>query len=132
MRCHASNRYSLTYFKSMFRLVSYQLPSASEDNQFAQDWRLDQILSWLEQQDLSQYQPLFEKHCITSGSVLLQVTEEHLLQMGITCVGHRLSLINAIDSLRAKCGFLPNAKYTDVNHLLNELVMLLHVRHLQY
>lgn len=83
-------------------------------------WKLEQISNWLDQEGLSQYLPLFENQCITTGPLLLQVTEEHLSQLGISCIGHRLSLINSIDSLRQKCRLLPNAKYVDVNFLLDE------------
>lgn len=83
-------------------------------------WNTAEIVSWLHEQGLPQYVDSFKDQFIISGSVLLQLTEEHLEQMGISCIGHRLMLINAIDQLRHKAGLLPSAKFVNVDYLLEE------------
>ena len=83
-------------------------------------WNSTQINDWLYEQGLPQYERVFKEQCINTGSVLLQVTEDHLKEMCIRCIGHRLILVNGIDVLRHKAGLLPSAKFVNVRYLLEE------------
>lgn len=43
---------------------------------------------------------LFEEHGVDSGRSVLQLKEEHVKEMGVTKVGHRLHLCGQITELR--------------------------------
>ena len=82
-------------------------------------WNADNINEWLKREDLEIYCSLFAEHEITCGAVLLQLTDEHFKEMGLTKVGARLRLTIALDKLRLEAGFFPTAKFSDSNYLLN-------------
>ena len=55
-----------------------------------------------------------------SGEILLSLTEEHLKEMGVASVGHRLKLSKAIEDLRRECGLLSRDRYTNVDHIMSQ------------
>ena len=84
-------------------------------------WNQDDILGWLAEIGMSSYQAMFvEDHCVTSGDVLLRLTEEHLKEMGIKTVGHRLKIVNALESLRLQSGLLPRAQFVQMSNFSKE------------
>ncbi len=99
-------------------------PESPEENYLRQSqstivsWGQDKIEQWLKEQNLEKYNSSFREQQIHSGSILLQLTEDHLKEMGVSTVGERLSLITAIDKLRLETGLSPSAKFFDSNHLL--------------
>lgn len=48
----------------------------------------------------------------------MELQEEHLKEMGVTCVGHRLELVQAIEELRKEAGLVSREKYVDVSTLM--------------
>ena len=93
---------------------------ASKNSSLILSWDSKQIERWLADHKLEKYGPLLAEQCITSGALLLQLTEDHFKEMGVTIIGHRLALVNAIDKLRMEAGFLPSAKFGNVGYLLEE------------
>ena len=81
-------------------------------------WGSDKIEQWLKEQNLEKYNSSFREQQINSGSILLQLTEDHFKEMGVSTVGERLALVTAIDKLRLETGLSPSAKFFDSNHLL--------------
>jgi len=63
---------------------------------------------------------MFKEHEINSGSTLLSLTEEHLKEMGITKVGHRLKLANLLETLRKDLGLVSREKYSNLTTLLSQ------------
>lgn len=61
-------------------------------------WSTNDILSWLQESNLSQHMGKFEENDI-QGSVLLQLDHTALKEMGIISVGERLRLLGAIRTL---------------------------------
>ena len=63
------------------------------------DWTNEQVVKWLtDEVKLGQYAPLFVEHDIT-GNELKGVVGEDLKALGITSIGHRLSISVAITKL---------------------------------
>ena len=83
-------------------------------------WDGKRISKWLKEQGLESYESLLKEHSILSGAELLQLTEEHFKEMGVSSIGKRLLLVNALDRLRLEAGFYPNAKYCNTSCLLDE------------
>ena len=65
-------------------------------------------------------QEAFCDHDIGSGHVLLQLCEEHMKEMGVKIVGHRLELLRQIDKLRNKAGFVSQATFINTPTLLKQ------------
>ena len=63
-------------------------------------WTFDEITRWLLSLGLSEYVSNFKSHEITSGEVLLELQEEHLKELGIWKVGHRVLLCKKIQELK--------------------------------
>ncbi|XP_064455448.1 mitogen-activated protein kinase kinase kinase 20-like [Ornithodoros turicata] len=70
-------------------------------------WNEEQVRLWIQQlgcddgtRDLEQYAELFCNQRIT-GKRLLMLTQEHLKDMGIVPLGHRMALLDEIDKLAA-------------------------------
>ncbi|CAN7996402.1 unnamed protein product [Ixodes hexagonus] len=68
-------------------------------------WSEEHVFLWIQQlacdealKDLEQYAELFRGECIT-GKQLLLLTAEHLKDMGIGPLGHRLALLDEIEKL---------------------------------
>jgi SAM domain (Sterile alpha motif) len=55
--------------------------------------------SWLRSLGLGKYEAAFRENEITE-KVLPNLTEEHLKQLGVTALGHRVKLLDAIVALR--------------------------------
>ncbi|XP_065829185.1 uncharacterized protein [Oscarella lobularis] len=49
---------------------------------------------------MEMYVSLFQQHAVTSGEVLLELTETHLREMGVTTIGHRLLLTKRIRDMK--------------------------------
>ncbi len=81
-------------------------------------WDEDKISEWLKQQNLGKHVLAMKEQHISSGAELLQLTEDHFKEMGITPIGERLALVNAIDRLRLEAGYFPSAKFCDSDFLL--------------
>lgn len=68
-------------------------------------WNVDHVFLWVQQlgcdeatKDLEQYAELFRSQQI-AGKLLLLLTVEHLKDMGIAALGHRLALMDEIEKL---------------------------------
>ena len=48
------------------------------------------------------------------------LTEEHLKEMGVVSVGHRLELSKFIEELRRECGLVPRDKYADISYVVSQ------------
>src|ERR1700758_3406657 len=57
------------------------------------------VVVWLRSLGLGKYEAAFRENEIDE-TVLPSLTEEHLKQLGITALGHRLKLLDAIAALR--------------------------------
>ena len=60
-----------------------------------------EITDWLRELGLEQYAPAFRDNAIDAG-VLPSLTAEDLKDLGVTLVGHRRRLLDAIAALRAE------------------------------
>ncbi len=65
---------------------------------------------------------MFKNHSIRTGKLLLSLEEEHLKEMGLFTVGHRLEIMEAIHELRQNAGLVDNSKLVDVKTLLKQYV----------
>jgi SAM domain (Sterile alpha motif) len=61
------------------------------------------IVVWLRSLGLEKYEAAFRENEIDE-TVLPSLTEEHLKQLGVTALGHRVKLLDAIAALRADKG----------------------------
>jgi class 3 adenylate cyclase len=57
------------------------------------------IVVWLRSMGLGRYEAVFRENEIDE-TVLPSLTEEHLKQLGVTALGHRVKLLDAIAALR--------------------------------
>jgi class 3 adenylate cyclase len=57
------------------------------------------VVVWLRSLGLGKYEAAFREHDIDE-TVLPSLTEEHLQQLGVTALGHRVKLLDAIAALR--------------------------------
>jgi class 3 adenylate cyclase len=64
------------------------------------------IVVWLRSLGLGKYEAAFRENEIDE-TVLPSLTEEHLKQLGVTAVGHRLKLLDAIAALRSDASGKP-------------------------
>ena len=88
-------------------------------------WDSTDIDSWLDEIDMADYTHLFKQHEITTGKRLLSLTEEHLKEIGVIKVGHRLELTLHIDELRKAAGWVSRAAFVDIPTLLNQSVFII-------
>ena len=65
------------------------------------------IAAWLRSLGLEQYAPAFRDNDI-EAEMLPQLTAEDLSALGVTSVGHRRKLLNAIAALATKPSELPS------------------------
>lgn len=65
-------------------------------------------------------QPLFREHAISSGWLLMRLEESHLKEMGVSKVGHRFCLVQAIRQLRKDAGLFDTRELGDLHALLTE------------
>lgn len=65
-------------------------------------------------------QNYFKKHAVNCGESLLALEEEHLKEMGIFNVGHRLKIMRVIDDLRREVGLVSRANYVDISYLISQ------------
>ena len=65
-------------------------------------WDFHQVNEWLQSESLANYALNFRDNEI-DGSVLLDLKDIDLKDMGINLLGHRVLIKNAIKSLRLKC-----------------------------
>jgi hypothetical protein len=61
------------------------------------------IVVWLRSLGLGKYEAAFRENEIDE-TVLPSLTEEHLKQLGVTALGHRVKLLDAIAALRDDTG----------------------------
>jgi SAM domain (Sterile alpha motif) len=67
------------------------------------------IVVWLRSLGLEKYEAAFRENDI--DAVLPSLTEEHLKQLGIASLGHRVKLLDAISALRAEAsGKMPSVE----------------------
>ena len=50
----------------------------------------------------------------------MALQEEHLKEMGVVKIGHRLELVRSINKLRKKVGLVSMEKYADMCHLMTQ------------
>jgi hypothetical protein len=68
------------------------------------------IVLWPRSLGLGKYEAAFRENEIDE-TVLPNLTEEHLKQLGVTALGHRLKLLEAIAALRNKAsGWAPSVE----------------------
>ena len=65
-------------------------------------------------------QDLFSKHAIRSGRILLNLCEDHLKDMGVTKVGHRLEILGNIVELRKRAGLVSQELFRDIHVLIDQ------------
>ena len=65
----------------------------------ARVWTFSEITTWLQSLGLEEYIPDFQLHAITSGEILLELHEEHLKELGVVKIGHRVLLQKKIREL---------------------------------
>src|SRR6185437_4152014 len=58
------------------------------------------VVVWLRSLGLGKYEAIFRENEIDE-TVLPSLTEEHLKQLGVTALGHRVKMLDAIATLRA-------------------------------
>ena len=73
----------------------------------ALEWGEEEVNKWLQDSGMAEEMPLFAEHEINSGSILLQLTEEHLKEMGIKKIGRRIFLATRLNELRKESGLSP-------------------------
>jgi hypothetical protein len=61
------------------------------------------VVVWLRSLGLGKYEAAFRENEIDE-TVLPSLTEEHLKQLGVTALGHRVKLLDAIAALRNDAG----------------------------
>ena len=61
------------------------------------------IVVWLRSLGLGKFEAVFRENEIDE-TVLPSLTEEHLKQLGVTALGHRVKLLDAIAALRTDVG----------------------------
>src|ERR1700750_77804 len=66
------------------------------------------IVVWLRSLGLGKYEAVFRENEIDE-TVLPSLTEEHLKQLGVTALGHRLKLLDAIAALRNHASGSPSS-----------------------
>ncbi len=54
------------------------------------------------------------------GNSLVGLQEEHLKEIGVLKVGHRLKLLKCIDELRRDADLVSREKYADISILMTE------------
>jgi hypothetical protein len=64
------------------------------------------VADWLRQLGLEQYEPAFRENDI-DAQVLPRLTAEDLISIGVTSVGHRRRLLDAIAALATKAPSAP-------------------------
>jgi class 3 adenylate cyclase len=69
---------------------------------------MQQIADWLQKLGLGQYAQRFAENDI-SFSILPDLTDQHLKELGVASLGHRLQLLRAIAELRGGEKFAPTA-----------------------
>ena len=62
-----------------------------------------EVTSWLEDLGFGQYGPAFAANEIDQ-EMLLKLTPEDLKELGVTALGHRKKILDAISALNAKTG----------------------------
>jgi hypothetical protein len=67
------------------------------------------IMVWLRSLGLGKYEAAFRENEI-DDTVLLSLTHETLKELGVTAVGHRLKLLDAIAALRADKNAAPGTR----------------------
>ena len=65
-----------------------------------QDWDINQIGAWLNGIGMGGYMQCFVQHAI-DGKALPQLSSEHLKEVGVVSVGHRLSLMSSIKKVQS-------------------------------
>ena len=58
------------------------------------------VVAWLRSLGLGKYEAVFRENEIDE-TVLPSLTEEHLKQLGVTALGHRVKLLDAVAALRS-------------------------------
>src|SRR6185295_18345076 len=66
------------------------------------------VVVWLRSLGLGKYEAAFRENEIDE-TVLPSLTEEHLKQLGVTALGHRLKLLDAIAALRSNASGKPTS-----------------------
>ena len=90
----------------------------SEIGKTVESWQQQEVADWLEEIGMKEYQvytekmlaslernvlcmqDLFDEHAVESGRGLLRLEEDHLKEMGVAKVGHRLQLCEHLRELR--------------------------------
>jgi hypothetical protein len=48
----------------------------------------------------------------------MMLQDDHLKEMGVSSIGHRLEMVKAIDELRKEAGLVSREKYADISTLM--------------
>jgi len=65
----------------------------------AAGWSCDRVGDWLESLGFAEYQPMFYENEI-EGKHLLDMTKDDLKELGVSILGHRLTILKAINQLK--------------------------------
>ena len=80
--------------------------SSSSPSSSVLHWGQEEVYKWLADIGMMEEIPHFTEHAVTSGRVLLQLTEDHLKEMGVSKVGHRITLYTRLNELRREEGIM--------------------------
>ena len=78
--------------------------SSSPSSSSVLHWGQEEVYKWLTDVGMVDEIPHFTEHAVTSGRILLQLTEDHLKEMGVRKVGHRITLCTRLNELRREEG----------------------------
>eukprot|EP00042_Codosiga_hollandica_P052065 m.654456 g.654456 ORF g.654456 m.654456 type:complete len:111 (+) comp58411_c1_seq5:47-379(+) len=80
-------------------------PSSNSSNSSkpASQWTCDEVATWLESVGLGNYKDTFLSNDI-KGENLLELGKDDLKELGVTALGHRMTLVKGIDLLRQAGG----------------------------
>ena len=73
--------------------------------------------NWLRGLGLERYEAAFRENEIDE-TVLPSLTEEHLKQLGVTALGHRVKLLGAIAAASPVAGYAPPGQVICQNNIL--------------
>ncbi|WAR09030.1 SHAN1-like protein [Mya arenaria] len=71
------------------------------------DWLCNDVLDWLDSLSMSQYKSSFQRNCI-DGKKLLGLSRNHYIDLGVTQVGHRMTIERSIKKAEIKQKNLSN------------------------
>ncbi|PFH54318.1 hypothetical protein AMATHDRAFT_44839 [Amanita thiersii Skay4041] len=81
--------------------ISLEPPSGSSYVEFIRSWTDSHVARWLADVKCGSYAPMFKAHDIR-GDIVLDLDQVNLMEMGVTSIGDRLRILNAVKALRQR------------------------------